>query len=84
MLLAPTARFGDTAANELALSSLSHLEMPLAMKTLCASVTAAAFRVSILPLDAWKVMKQVHGKVRDITFSITLYSVHVFIHACSS
>ena len=32
------------------------------MKTLCASVTAAGFRVAILPLDAWKVMKQVHGK----------------------
>ncbi|CAK9021668.1 Mediator of DNA damage checkpoint protein 1 [Durusdinium trenchii] len=62
MLLAPTARFGDTAANELALSSLSHLEWPLAMKTFCASVTAAGFRVAILPLDAWKVMKQVHGK----------------------
>lgn len=62
MLLAPTARFGDTAANELALSSLAHLDMPLAAKTLCASVTAAGFRVAILPLDAWKVMKQVHGK----------------------
>jgi len=62
MILAPTARFGDTAANELALSSLSNTQMPLALKTLCASVTAASFRVMILPLDAWKVMKQVHGK----------------------
>jgi len=62
MILAPTARFGDTAANELALSSLARVEMPLALKTLCASVTAATFRVVILPLDAWKVNKQVHGK----------------------
>eukprot|EP00434_Breviolum_minutum_P034264 symbB.v1.2.030318.t1/scaffold3397.1/size57701/1 len=54
VLLAPIARFGDTAANELALSSLSLVQMPLAMKTLCASVTAAGFRVAILPLDAWK------------------------------
>ncbi|CAE7207523.1 unnamed protein product [Symbiodinium sp. CCMP2456] len=50
------------AANELALSSLAKVEMPLALKTLCASVTAATFRVVILPLDAWKVNKQVHGK----------------------
>ncbi|CAE7348930.1 MDC1 [Symbiodinium pilosum] len=62
LILAPTARFGDTAANELALSSLSSVQMPLALKTLCASVTAAMFRVVILPLDAWKVNKQVHGK----------------------
>eukprot|EP00440_Ansanella_granifera_P076754 gb/GFBE01083286.1/.p1 GENE.gb/GFBE01083286.1/~~gb/GFBE01083286.1/.p1 ORF type:complete len:283 (+),score=43.72 gb/GFBE01083286.1/:1-849(+) len=62
LILAPTARFGDTATNELALASLSKTELPLAVKTMCASGTAAAFRVAILPLDAWKVNKQVHGK----------------------
>eukprot|EP00439_Symbiodinium_sp_Y106_P073491 s872_g13.t2 len=53
MILAPTARFGDTAANELALSSLARVEMPLALKTLCASVTAATFRATVNPLSLW-------------------------------
>lgn len=62
LVLAPLCRFGDTAANELALSSLRGTNIPLAIQTACASVTAAAFRLIILPLDAWKVMKQVEGK----------------------
>lgn len=62
LLLAPVARFGDTAANELALTSLAQVELPLAVKTAFASATAATFRVAILPLDSWKVNKQVHGK----------------------
>lgn len=62
MVLAPLARCGDTAANELSLASLSETQLPLAVKTFCASVTAACFRVVILPLDTWKVNKQVHGR----------------------
>lgn len=62
LFLAPVCRFGDTAANELALDSLAGTQAPLAVKTMFASVTAAAFRVLIMPLDTWKVMKQVQGK----------------------
>jgi len=62
LLLAPVSRFGDTAANEMALSSLEGTAVPLAVQTACASATAALWRLAILPLDAWKVMKQVQGK----------------------
>merc|ERR1712032_1296342 len=62
LLLAPVSRFGDTAANELALASLHGADVHLAVKTFCASATAACFRAVILPLDSWKVMKQVHGR----------------------
>mmetsp|Transcript_11338 Transcript_11338/g.26125 ORF Transcript_11338/g.26125 Transcript_11338/m.26125 type:complete len:282 (+) Transcript_11338:133-978(+) len=62
LALAPLARFGDAASNELALASLAETNVPLALKTVCASATAATFRVIIMPLDSWKTTKQVQGK----------------------
>lgn len=61
LVLAPVSRFGDTAANELAIYSLNNTQVPMWAKTACASATAAAFRLLVMPLDSWKVMKQVHG-----------------------
>jgi len=62
LVLSPMARFGDAASNELALASLAETNVPLSVKTFCASATAAAFRVVIMPLDSWKTTKQVQGK----------------------
>merc|ERR1712151_656289 len=59
---APAARFGDTAANDGALAALEHTSLPTAAKTMCASACAAAFRVVLMPIDAWKTTKQVEGK----------------------
>jgi len=62
LALSPLARFGDAASNELALASLAETSVPLAVKTIFASATAASFRVVIMPLDSWKTIKQVEGK----------------------
>lgn len=59
---APVSRFGDTAANDGVLAAMEHVDIPVAAKTMCASAGAAAFRVVLMPIDAWKTTKQVEGK----------------------
>lgn len=61
LVQAPVARFGDTAANDGALAALEHTELPTAVKTMAASMSAAGFRVFLMPIDAWKTTKQVEG-----------------------
>merc|ERR550517_883575 len=61
LIQAPVSRFGDTAANDGALAALEHTSLPTAAKTMCASACAAAFRVILMPIDAWKTTKQVEG-----------------------
>jgi len=61
LVQAPVSRFGDTAANDGALAALEHTSLPTAAKTMCASASAAGFRVFLMPFDAWKTTKQVEG-----------------------
>jgi len=61
VLQAPLSRFGDTAANAGVLQLLSNVNMPIAAKTLVASVAAALFRIAISPVDTFKTMLQVRG-----------------------
>lgn len=60
----PLSRFGDTAANTGALALLdsydSTKDLPIAAKTLVASVSAALFRVVLMPIDCLKTTMQVH------------------------
>jgi len=58
---APLSRFGDTAANAGMMALLESLEMPTALKTLCASSAAALFRIGITPIDTFKTILQVQG-----------------------
>jgi len=62
LLQAPAARFGDTAANDGALAALEHTELPMGVKSMAASASAAGFRVFLMPIDAWKTTKQVEGE----------------------
>merc|ERR1719237_836561 len=62
LIQAPVSRFGDTAANDGALAALEHTSLPTAAKTMCASASAAGFRIFLMPIDAWKTTKQVEGK----------------------
>eukprot|EP00919_Chromeraceae_sp_WS-2016_P036914 GHVR01087656.1.p1 GENE.GHVR01087656.1~~GHVR01087656.1.p1 ORF type:complete len:208 (+),score=47.93 GHVR01087656.1:427-1050(+) len=59
------SRFGDTAANVGALSLLGNLEstkdLHVSVKTAFASISAAGFRLFLMPIDAWKTVKQVEG-----------------------
>ena len=56
----PISRFGDTAANAgmLALleSNAATRDIPVAAKTLAASVSAASFRILLMPIDALKLL----------------------------
>ncbi|KNC52360.1 carrier protein [Thecamonas trahens ATCC 50062] len=62
----PLSRAGDTAANELVLSLFESNEtlhaMPMAVKTAAAAVTAAAWRINLMPIDAAKTTLQVQGR----------------------
>lgn len=62
LIQSPIARFGDTFANAGALTLLQEFDtVPIAMKTAAASVAAGGIRILLMPLDAWKTNKQVHG-----------------------
>lgn len=61
----PLSRFGDTAANAGILALMDGLDstrgLPVGVKTMCASATAAAWRIALMPLDATKTIMQVEG-----------------------
>ena len=66
LIQGPLSRFGDTAANAGVLSllenSASTRDLPVAVKTLAASMSAGAFRIFLMPVDAMKTIMQVEGK----------------------
>ncbi len=66
LVQAPLSRFGDTASNAGALALLgsfdSTRDLPVAAKTVLASVTAGAFRMLLVPVDTVKTIMQVEGK----------------------
>eukprot|EP00320_Phaeocystis_rex_P000653 CAMPEP_0119070874 /NCGR_PEP_ID=MMETSP1178-20130426/44301_1 /TAXON_ID=33656 /ORGANISM="unid sp, Strain CCMP2000" /LENGTH=295 /DNA_ID=CAMNT_0007052751 /DNA_START=55 /DNA_END=942 /DNA_ORIENTATION=+ len=62
LLQAPISRFGDTAANAGMMAILAGVTwMPEFVKTLFSSWSAAAFRIIITPIDAFKTTLQVQG-----------------------
>jgi hypothetical protein len=62
----PLSRFGDTAANTGTLAALDAFEstekLPVAAKTIAASIAAALFRILLMPIDTFKTTMQVEGK----------------------
>ncbi|MEW5298010.1 MAG: hypothetical protein WDW36_001174 [Sanguina aurantia] len=62
LIQGPLSRFGDTAANTGALALLEDVDMPIMAKTFIASLTAGAFRIFLMPVDALKTILQVEGK----------------------
>lgn len=61
LVQAPLSRFGDTASNAFALSMLSDVQLPVALKTVAASLLAASFRILLVPVDTVKTIMQVEG-----------------------
>jgi len=61
----PLSRFGDTAANSGVLALMDSYEttakLPLAFKTMCASGSAALWRINLMPIDTVKTIMQVEG-----------------------
>jgi len=66
LIQGPLSRFGDTAANTGVVTLLNSFEstknLPVATKTLCASATAACWRILLMPVDTVKTIMQVEGK----------------------
>jgi hypothetical protein len=62
----PLSRFGDTAANTGVLAAMDAFEstekLPVAVKTIAASLGAGLFRIALMPVDTFKTTMQVEGK----------------------
>lgn len=59
LLQAPLSRFGDTASYAGVTALLETVEsIPPSLKTLCASLSAALFRIGITPIDTFKTTLQ--------------------------
>jgi hypothetical protein len=58
LIQGPLSRFGDTAANTGTMAALDAFEltvdMPVAAKTVAASVAAGLFRIALMPIDTLK------------------------------
>jgi len=63
LLQGPISRFGDTAANVGILALLEpHHDLPIAVKTGAASLSAGLWRIMIMPIDTVKTTLQVEGQ----------------------
>ena len=62
LINAPLSRFGDTAANMTALTCLEDSSLNKAQKTFVGSLGAGLWRLTVIPVDAFKSHLQVHGK----------------------
>ena len=82
LINAPISRFGDTAANMTAMTYLEDTNLNKAQKTFIGSIGAGFWRLTIIPIDAFKSHMQVHGssginilKSKIKTYGVkTLYS----------
>lgn len=65
LIQGPLSRFGDTAANAGTLSLLNSFDntrnLPSGIKTIAASLSAASFRIFLMPIDTIKTTLQVEG-----------------------
>lgn len=57
----PLSRFGDTAANSGVLALLAASDLPIGVRTACASAAASLWRIGLTPLDTMKTTLQVKG-----------------------
>jgi hypothetical protein len=62
LINSPISRFGDTFANAGVIELMKDSTLPIALQTAAASVTAGGVRIFLMPMDAWKTNKQVHGE----------------------
>ena len=79
-----TQRFGDTAANTGILTLLNSLDntkdLPVGIKTIAASLSAAIFRIFLMPVDTVKTTMQVTGKFSAVVDKVKIGGVPVLYH----
>ncbi|KAI8822117.1 mitochondrial carrier [Fimicolochytrium jonesii] len=83
LIQGPLSRFGDTAANAFALSLLdgnpTTASLPVAVKTIGASASAASFRMFLTPVDTLKTTLQTQGSA-----GMALLKKRIAAHGVSS
>lgn len=83
LVQAPLSRFGDTAANAGILSIFENTpqlrELPIMVKTVACSLSAALFRIFLMPVDTLKTMMQVEGSagVRVLQQKVSTHGMKV-------
>ena len=74
MIQGPMSRFGDTAANTGVLTLLNSMDgtkdLPVGLKTIAASGSAALFRIFLMPVDTVKTTMQVTGKFSNVVTKV--------------
>lgn len=84
LMQGPLSRFGDTASNTGVLTLLDSLEftkdMNVAYKTVAASLSAALFRIFLMPIDTCKTTMQVTGKFSNVVNKVKAGGVPVLYH----
>jgi hypothetical protein len=70
LIQGPMSRFGDTASNTGMLALLNALpatrDIPVVAKTVAASLSAASFRIFLMPVDSLKTSLQVEGNLNGL------------------
>ena len=70
LIQGPLSRFGDTAANTGIMTLMDSYDetrnLPVAAKTVAASLAAASFRIFLMPIDACKTHMQVEGSMAPL------------------
>lgn len=84
LIQGPLSRFGDTAANTGMLTLLDSMEstrdLSVAYKTVAASMSAAAFRICLMPIDTVKTTMQVTGQFQTVVNKVKTAGVPVLYH----
>mmetsp|Transcript_38241 Transcript_38241/g.46659 ORF Transcript_38241/g.46659 Transcript_38241/m.46659 type:complete len:286 (+) Transcript_38241:122-979(+) len=84
LLQGPLSRFGDTAANTGVLTLLNSIEitkdLSVGIKTVCASLAAAGWRIFLMPIDTVKTTMQVTGKFQNVVTKVKASGVPVLYH----
>lgn len=90
LIQGPVARFGDTAANAGILALLQSnkymKKLPMLVKTIFASLAAAAFRMILTPIDTVKTTLQTQGKkgLRILRIRVSLCVDRIWLSALLS
>jgi len=84
LIQGPLSRFGDTAANTGVITALNSMEstknLPIGVKTIAASASAAIFRIFLMPVDTVKTTMQVTGKFSNVVAKVKTGGVPVLYH----
>lgn len=84
LIQGPLSRFGDTAANTGVITMLNAMDatkdLPIGIKTVAASASAAMFRIFLMPIDTVKTTMQVTGKFSNVVTKVKTSGVPVLYH----